>query len=222
LKADQRTCLSLLDNVRKIKGVEHVFVSTGIRMDLALQCDPFIEALAAHYTSGHAKVAPEHVAPGVLRAMMKPEAGVFLKFLEKFRRASSRAGKEQYVLPYFIAAHPGARLEHAVEIALLLKRERLRVEQCQIFTPIPGTASAVMYATGLNPFTGKEIFVERSVRRRQMHKALVLYHLSESRKLVREALDLCERPDLIPVLLGRTPRRRARSVGARHVTRHTS
>ena len=107
-------------------------------MDLALACDPFVEEFAEHYTSGHAKVAPEHVVPEVLQLMMKPEGEVFVRFLEKFRRASAKAGKEQYVLPYIIAAHPGSRLEDMLEVALYLQRERLRVEQCQIFIPLPG------------------------------------------------------------------------------------
>jgi radical SAM superfamily enzyme YgiQ (UPF0313 family) len=143
--------------------------------------------------------------------MMKPDGGAFLQFLDKFRRASARAGKEQYVLPYFIAAHPGARLEDAVEVALFLRRNHIRVEQCQIFTPIPGTTSAVMYATGVNPFTRRPVFVERSYRRRQMHKALVLYHRPENRKLIREALDLCNRRNVEPFLLGgRRSRRQGR------------
>ena len=127
-----------------------------------------------------------------------------MQFLEKFRRASAKAGKEQYVLPYLIAAHPGSRLEDMLEVALYLHRERLRVEQCQVFIPLPGTASAVMYATGINPFTGERVFVERDPRRREMQKALVLYHLPESRKLVLEALDICGHPELARVLACRS------------------
>jgi uncharacterized radical SAM protein YgiQ len=210
LNTDGTPYLELLSAARKIKGVRHLFVTTGVRMDLALACDPFVEEFAQHYTSGHAKVAPEHVVPAVLELMMKPEGELFVRFLEKFRRASAKAGKEQYVLPYIIAAHPGSRLEDMLQVALYLHRERLRVEQCQIFIPLPGTASAVMYATGLNPFTGKPLFVERDPRRREMQKALVLYHLPQSRKLIREALDTCHRPELAGVLI---PPRPARRVG---------
>jgi uncharacterized radical SAM protein YgiQ len=201
LETDGLPYVRLLDEARRIEGVKHLFVGSGVRMDLALRCEPFIEAMAAHYTSGHAKVAPEHVVPEVLRIMMKPEGEAFLKFLKKFREASARAGKEQYVLPYFIAAHPGSRLEDMIEVAQFLKRERLRVEQCQIFIPLPGTASAVMYATGLNPFDGKKVYVERDPRRREMQKALVLYHLPASARRVREALDLCGRKELASSLL---------------------
>ncbi len=206
LERDGRPYLRLLEAARGEPGVKHLFVGSGVRMDLALECDPFVEEFARHYTSGHAKVAPEHTVQSVLSVMMKPDGAAFLKFLERFRRASARAGKEQYLLPYLIAAHPGCRLEDMIEVALFLRKERLRVEQCQIFIPLPGTASTVMYATGVNPFTGRRVAVERDARRRDMQKALVLYHLPESRRLVEEALALCERKDLLPVLL---PRRRA-------------
>jgi uncharacterized radical SAM protein YgiQ len=210
LNADGLPYLELLAAARKIKGVKHLFVTTGVRMDLALACDPFVEAFAEHYTSGHAKVAPEHVVPAVLQLMMKPEGELFVRFLEKFRRASAKAGKEQYVLPYLIAAHPGSRLQDMLEVALYLQRERLRVEQCQVFIPLPGTASAVMYATGISPFTGERVFVERDPRRREMQKALVLYHLPESRKLILEALDICGRPELARSLVPPKPTRRPR------------
>ena len=204
LETDQRPYVALLEAARRVPGVRHLFVSSGVRMDLALLCEPFIEAFARHYTSGHAKVAPEHVVPEVLRVMMKPGAETFRKFVEKFREASARAGKEQYVLPYFIAAHPGSRIEDMVEVALALKRENMRVEQCQIFTPIPGSASAVMYATGINPFDGRPVFVERNARRREMQKALALWHRPESRKRIREALKLCGLERKASALTGRT------------------
>ena len=216
LNADGTRYLELLSAARKTQGVKHLFVTTGVRMDLALACDPFVAEFAEHYTSGHAKVAPEHLVPEILRLMLKPEGEVFLRFLEKFRRASAKAGKEQYLLPYIIAAHPGSKLEDMVEVALCLKRERLRVEQCQIFIPLPGTASAVMYATGINPFDGKRVFVEREPRRREMQKALVLYHLPESRKLVLEALEICGRLNLERVLLPLRAARRTPLPLSRH------
>ena len=218
LHVDQNRYLALLKAAGAMKGVKHLFISSGVRMDLALQCEPFVEAFAQHYTSGHAKVAPEHAAAHVLRLMMKPDGRLFLDFVRRFREASSRAGKEQYVLPYFIAAHPGSRIEDMIEVALLLKRERMRVEQCQIFTPIPGTASAVMYATGINPFDGKPVFVEKDLRRREMQKALVLYHLRESAGRVREALELCGRADLVPELLSVRRAPRGRRVAKRETT----
>ena len=171
-------------------------------MDLALDCRPFLEGLARHYTSGHLKVAPEHVAPHVLRLMRKPEGAQFLAFMRAFQDASRRAGKEQYVLPYFIAAHPGSRVEDMVDVALFLKQRGLRVEQCQIFTPIPGTASAVMYATGIDPHTGRDVYVERDARCREMQKALILWHRPESCRLIAQALRLAGRQDLEQAILG--------------------
>jgi len=203
LNTDGLPYVSLLDRARKVPGVKHLFITSGVRMDLALECEPFIEAFAAHYTSGHAKVAPEHVVPEVLELMLKPDGSAFLKFLEQFRRASIRARKEQYVLPYLIAAHPGSTIEHMIEVALFLKKRHLRVEQCQLFIPLPGTASAVMYAVGLNPYTMRKVFVEKEPRRREMQKALVLYHLPESQLLIEEALAIAGRAEVARDLLPR-------------------
>lgn len=196
LRTNQDAYRRLLAKAREIPEVKHLFVSTGVRMDLALKCAPFIEDLAHYYTSGHLRVAPEHVTTQVLEIMRKPRNIVFENFLKQFRQASSRAGKEQYVAPYFIAAHPGSRLEDMIEVALFLKKEGMRVTQCQIFTPTPGTASTVMYATGIDPYTGKEVYVEKDMRRRRMQKALVLFHLPESAQLVQEALSICGRADI--------------------------
>ena len=202
--------LELLDKARRIRGVKHLFVTTGVRMDLALECPAFIEALARHYTSGHLKVAPEHVVPSVLRLMRKPDGRHFPEFLDAFRKASRKAGKEQYVLPYFIAAHPGCRIEDMVEVAVFLKERGIRAEQCQIFTPLPGTASAVMYATGLDPYSGKPVYVERDPKRREMQKALILWHRPESRKLIREAMQIIGGPDM-GELLTRSAKHEARN-----------
>ena len=122
--------------------------------------------------------------------------------------ASAQAGKEQYVLPYFIAAHPGSRMEDMIDVALFLRRNNIAVEQCQIFTPTPGTASTVMYATGLDPFSGQAVFVERNMRRREMQKALILFRQPQSRPLVLEALRLAGRPGLARELLSPPARRR--------------
>lgn len=200
---NQSGYVDLLDAARETKGVKNLFVSTGIRMDMALSCSDFIEDLAAHYTSGHLKVAPEHVSPRVLRQMNKPAGEFFERFLDAYADASRRAGKTQYVLPYFIAAHPGSRIEDMIEVALFLRRRNIVVEQCQIFTPLPGTASAVMYATGINPLTGEKVFVERDVRRREMQKALILSHRPESAGLVREALRIAGRRGLEAELAAR-------------------
>ena len=188
LNADQLPYLELLRAVKKVPGVKHLFVSTGIRMDLALSCEPFLHALAFEHTSGHLKVAPEHISPKVLNLMRKPFKNDFNAFLRKQRELSKKAGKDQYVLPYFIAAHPGCTIDDMIELAEFLKREKIVVEQCQIFTPTPGTISTAMYATGLNPATLEHVYVEKKPRRKEMQKALILYHLPESQRLIREAL----------------------------------
>ncbi len=219
LDANQDRLLEVLRSARRVAGVRRVFVTTGIRMDLATASDGFLRALASEHTSGRLKVAPEHVAPGVLACMRKPAGGRFERFLEAFRRLSREARREQYLLPYFMAAHPGCRMEDMVEAALFLRRAGLVVEQCQIFTPTPGTAAAVMYATGLDPATMQPVFVERDPRRKRLQKALLLHHLPENAAMVGEALRLCGRSDLEPVLLGRRERKRPRPARRRATRR---
>ncbi|MFH1530555.1 MAG: YgiQ family radical SAM protein [Pseudomonadota bacterium] len=213
---DQEAWVRLLRKARGLPGVEHLFVTTGIRMDLAMDCPALLNALADELTSGRLKVAPEHVVPSVLRHMRKPAGKDFERFTEAFRRRSAAAGRNQFVLPYLMAAHPGSRLEDMVEVALTLRRLDLRVEQCQIFTPTPGTAATVMYATGLDPDTLDPVHVERSDRGKRLQKALVLHHLPENRDLVEEALTRVGRRDLVKELLrGRSGGRRADDKGRR-------
>jgi uncharacterized radical SAM protein YgiQ len=223
LRVDQKRYLALLRRVARIRGVRHLFVTTGVRMDVALESQAFVRALATELTGGHLKVAPEHLVPHVLTLMRKPAGGEFAAFLAAHRRASQSAGRRQYVLPYFMAAHPGSRLQDMVEVALFLKRNDVRVEQVQIFTPTPGTAATAMFATGLDPVTLRPVFVERDPHRRELQKALLLWHLPESAPAIREALQLCGRLDAAAELLGPArpsrrprpavdrPRRKARS-----------
>ena len=196
LSGDQNAYLDLLRAAKQTKGLRHLFVTTGLRMDLALASEPLIGALADEFTSGHLKVAPEHLVPKVLEAMRKPTSEHFEQFLKIFRQRSKKSGRQQYLLPYLMAAHPGSDLPDMIQMAEFLRREDLRVEQVQIFTPTPGTAATVMYSTGLNPRDGKPIFVERRDRFKKMQKALLLSHLPENARLVREALDHCGRADL--------------------------
>ncbi len=203
LASGQRAYAELLSRASRVPGIRHLFVTTGIRMDLVLEDEGLVEQLALCHTSGHLKVAPEHVVEHVLKAMRKPSGKDFARFLEKHREVSRKAGRNQYVLPYLMAAHPGCRLEDMVETALFLQRHRLVVEQCQIFTPTPGTAATVMYATGLNPATLEPVFVEKDPERKRLQKALLLCHLPENGPDVRKALRLCGREELSSVLLRR-------------------
>ena len=212
---DQEAYTALLRRARETPGVKHLFVTTGVRMDLALDCPALMDALAAELTSGRLKVAPEHVVPSVLRRMRKPAGGDFERFTKAFRARAETAGRKQHVLPYLLAAHPGSRIEDMIEVALTLKRMDVRVEQCQIFTPTPGTAATVMYATGLDPDTLDPVFVERGDRAKRLQKALVLHHIRENGPLIEEALRKAGRSDLIGILTGprrprRPPRRRGR------------
>ena len=182
LDADQTPYLEVLNAARNTPGVKHLFVTTGVRIDLIVQCEPLVRALALHHTSGQLKVAPEHTHPEVLSLMRKPAAKSFGTFLNLYRRLSEQAGKKQYVLPYMMAAHPGSDAVRMAEVAAFLKNNGLLAEQCQIFTPTPGTASTVMYATGLDPSTLEPVFVEKTPRKKQAQKEMILHHLNASYK----------------------------------------
>ncbi len=203
LQTDQSRYRKLLARASKIEGVKHVFVQSGIRMDLALLDDGLIADLAFRHTSGHLKVAPEHVVPHVLKTMRKPPADDFDGFLARHRHLSKAAQRRQNIVPYLIAAHPGCRMEDMAELAVYLKRRNVKVEQCQVFTPTPGTAATVMYATGLDPASGKPVYVERDAVKKRLQKSLILYHLPENDADLRRALKVARRPDLADELLAR-------------------
>jgi uncharacterized radical SAM protein YgiQ len=159
LNADQSPSLRLWRAVARVPGVKRVLVASGVRHDLALQDRKYLAELVRKRTGGHLKVAPEHCSPRVLKLMNKPPIGLFAEFLEAFRRLSPR---EQYLVPYLISSHPGCAQDDMRELARFLVRHRLRVEQVQDFIPLPMTVSAAMYRTGAEPFTGEEVFVERT------------------------------------------------------------
>ena len=192
----------LLRTVRGTESVKHLAISSGIRFDLMDLQPAYLGELLAHHVGGLLKVAPEHLVDGVTILMGKPGRVVFEKFLNHFRAESERLGKKQHVLPYLMSGHPGCRLADMVELALLLKKYRLKVEQVQDFTPTPGTLSTCMFYTGTNPFTGKEVYVPRSDREKRLQKALLLSHLPAERSSVFEALEACNRKDAGELLLG--------------------
>ncbi len=222
LDTDHGPTIELLRKARSIPGIRRVLVASGVRMDLALRDPVYLDELAAHHTGGHLKVAPEHVSPRVLAAMRKPEVTSFEAFRERFAQASRRAGKEQYLVPYFIAGHPGCTLSDMVELALYLHETGFRPRQVQDFIPAPMDLATCMFHTGLDPFTGEAVPVAKGLRERRLQRALLQYFLPANRGLVREALRAAGRPELIPVLLGRKgagrradPRRGGEASGAR-------
>lgn len=179
LEKDQQPYLDLIRRASQVPGVKHLFITTGIRTDLANLSSKFIEEVARKHTSGLLKVAPEQVVPEVLCLMRKPKIRAFEQFMSMYRRFSKEAERKQFILPYFMAAHPGSNQYEMKCVNSFLKANELKVEQCQIFTPTPGTASTVMYATGINPATGKKVFVEKDSLRKQKQKDLILYHLQK-------------------------------------------
>ena len=203
--------LDLLESLEAIKGVKKVFIRSGIRYDYLLEvCDEqtrsrFMRHLVRHNVSGQLKVAPEHVSPAVLDAMGKPKAELFDAFSELYQEATEEAGKKQYLIPYFIAAHPGSTLDDAIMLSLYLHKSRFIPDQVQEFYPTPGTVSTCMYYTGLDPRMGKRfatIHVPKG-RERHLQRALLQYQKPENRPLVLEALEKAKRKDLARVLLAR-------------------
>lgn len=199
LKVDHKDYYDLIESVEKIPGIKKVFIRSGIRFDY-LMADPddsFFRKLVRDNVSGQLKVAPEHCSAGVLAYMGKPDFSVYRRFREKFFDLCRECGKEQYLVPYLMSSHPGSTLHDAIALALYLKRENLSPEQVQDFYPTPGTASTVMFATGIDPFTGKKVYVARDPREKRLQRALLQYGKPENAPLVREALIAAHREDLI-------------------------
>jgi radical SAM superfamily enzyme YgiQ (UPF0313 family) len=182
---------------RAVPGVDRVLVASGVRMDLAQLSPEYLEELAAHHVGGHLKVAPEHTDAEVLRRMKKPEINDYQSFDRAFKDASRRAGKKQYTVPYFIASHPGSDLDAMIDLALFLKRNGYRPDQVQDFIPAPFDIATCMYHTGLDPFTGEEVYTAKHLRDRKLQRALLQFFKPENYFEVREALQKAGRHDLI-------------------------
>ncbi|HNW45105.1 MAG TPA: YgiQ family radical SAM protein [Elusimicrobiales bacterium] len=197
LNTDHKPLLELMRAVRKIKGLKKAFVASGIRMDLALQCGEYISEVARFHTGGLLKVAPEHIVPGVLAVMKKPPVEIFKAFAEKFLAESKKAGKEQYLVLYFISAHPGSTLADMAELAVFLKERGIRPQQINDFLPAPMELATSIYFTGLDPFTLQPVYVPKKETERRMQRALLQYYKPENEALIRKALHEINRPDLI-------------------------
>ncbi len=197
LVTDHGPLLSLMRAVRNEKGIKRVFIASGVRYDLADRSPEFIAELARHHTGGQLSVAPEHNNPRVLDKMKKPGIETYERFAQAFCQASEKAGKEQYLVPYFITGHPGSTLKDTVELALYLKRNNMRPRQVQDFIPTPMAVATTMFYTGLDPMTNEPVYTARDLREKKMMKALVFYWDPQHWPLARQALIEAGRRDLI-------------------------
>ena len=199
LEADHTDYLELLRKLRDVSGVKKVFIRSGIRFDYvnADTSPAFLDELAKYHVSGQLRVAPEHVSDEVLYYMGKPEHAVYQQFLKKFEKANAKSGKKQYVVPYLMSSHPGCTLKEAVKLAEYVRDMGFTPEQVQDFYPTPSTMSTCMYYTGIDPRTGKKVYVPKTTKEKAMQRALLQYKNSENCDLVKEALLLAGRKDLI-------------------------
>ena len=199
LKVDHTEYAHMLRKIEALPGIKKVFVRSGIRFDYLVydDDDSFFRQLVSHHVSGQLKVAPEHCANNTLMMMGKPPIEVYEKFKKKYFALCGEAGLEQYLVPYLMSSHPGTTLADAVEMATWLKKWGYMPEQVQDFYPTPGTISTVMYYTGINPMNGKKVYVTTDYHEKQLQRALLQYSKPENANLVREALRMAGREDLI-------------------------
>jgi uncharacterized radical SAM protein YgiQ len=201
LGTDHGPLIRLYRKARALPGIKKILIASGLRYDLAVRSPEYVAELAKHHVGGYLKIAPEHTQEGPLQHMMKPGIGTYARFKELFDRYSKEAGLEQYLIPYFIAAHPGTTDEDMVDLALWLKRNGFRPDQVQAFLPSPMATATAMYHTELNPLRSLKsktrVRVPRDMQQRRLHKALLRYHDAENWPLIREALTRMGRTDLI-------------------------
>ena len=201
LVTDHDPLLDLLRTLRNERGIKRAFIASGVRYDLAERSPEFIRELAEHHTGGQVSVAPEHTDPKVLDKMKKPGIESYERFANAFCQASEAAGKEQYLVPYFITGHPGSTLKDTIALARYLKKNDMRPRQVQDFIPTPMAIATAMYHTGIDPLSGEPVPVARDLREKRMMKALILWWDEKQWPLAREALRKAGRTDLI----GRRP-----------------
>ncbi len=202
LVTDHSATTRLYRRVRALPGIKRVMVASGLRYDLAVKDPEYVRELVTHHVGGYLKIAPEHTEQGPLSKMMKPGMDAYYEFKEMFDRFSKEAGKEQFLIPYFIAAHPGTTDEDMLNLAIWLKRNGFRADQVQNFYPSPMASATAMYYTGKNPLRridadSEDVFVAKGGRQRRLHKAFLRYHDPDNWPLLREALVRMGREDLI-------------------------
>ena len=202
LDTDHSSLIKLYRRARQLPGVKKVLIGSGLRYDLAVKSPEYVEELVTHHVGGYLKIAPEHTERGPLDKMMKPGIGSYDKFKQLFEKYSKKAGKEQYLIPYFIAAHPGTTNEDMMHLALWLKKNGFRADQVQTFYPSPMATATAMYHSGKNPLrkvgrNTEEVETVRKTRQRRLHKAFLRYHDPDNWPLLREELKKMGRADLI-------------------------
>ena len=202
LNTDHTPLIQLYRKARALPGIKKVLIASGVRYDLAIESPEYVKELAQHHVGGYLKIAPEAFSEGPLSKMMKPGMGTYHRFKELFDRYSKEAGKEQYLIPYFIAAHPGTTDEDMLELALWLKQNGFRADQVQAFLPSPMATATAMYHSGKNPLkrvsrSSEEVVIPRGLRVRRLHKAFLRYHDANNWPMLREALRRMGRADLI-------------------------
>ncbi len=202
LNTDHSALIQLYRKARALPGVKKILIASGVRYDLAIESPEYVKELAQHHVGGYLKIAPEAIGEGPLSKMMKPGVGTYYKFKELFDKYSKAAGKEQYLIPYFIAAHPGTTDEDMLELALWLKKNGFRADQVQAFLPGPMATATAMYHTLKNPLRkvtrdSEEVTIPKGLKQRRLHKAFLRYHDPNNWPVLREALRRMGRADLI-------------------------
>jgi uncharacterized radical SAM protein YgiQ len=202
LNTDHSSLIHMYRRARELKGVKKILIGSGLRYDLAVQSPEYVKELVTHHVGGYLKIAPEHTEGGPLSMMMKPGIGSYDKFKQMFDKYSAEAGKKQFLVPYFIAAHPGTKDEDMMNLALWLKSNGFRADQVQTFYPSPMATATAMYHSGKNPLArvtrqSHSVDIVRGEKRRRLHKAFLRYHDANNWPLLREALKTMGRADLI-------------------------
>ena len=226
LNTDQTPLVSLYRRARAVPGIKKVLIASGLRYDLAVETPEYVKELVTHHVGGYLKIAPEHTENGPLQHMMKPGIGSYDRFKTMFDKYTKEAGKKQYLIPYFIAAHPGTTDEDMLNLALWLKRYKFRADQVQTFYPSPMATATAMYHTQRNPLKrvsprADKLPVVRRLQQRKLHKAFLRYHDPENWALLRDTLKKMGRSDLIGngkmhLVPPRDPPKRHRLVRGKH------
>jgi len=203
LDTDHSSLVQLYRKARAVPGVKKIHIASGLRYDLAVRNPEYVKELVTHHVGGYLKIAPEHTEPGPLAKMMKPGMGAYDEFKRMFEKAAKEAGKKLYLIPYFIAAHPGTTDEDMMNLALWLKRNGFKADQVQTFLPSPMSLATAMYHSERNPLRpirrvgGEEVATAKGLRQRRLHKAFLRYHDPENWPILRESLKAMGRSDLI-------------------------